>query len=81
MGTRRAMRLRISKIREQAAARPHGYFEDVIARGIVDVLAGDLAGRFDGWEEVLEGVNHKLLTVVEEARNPDPNEPGLPKPP
>lgn len=50
-----------------------------IARGIVDVLAGDLAGRFEGWEDVLEGVNHKLLTVVEEARNPDPNEPGLPK--
>ena len=45
-----------------------------IARGIVEVLAHDLAGRFDGWEEVLEDVNHRLLTVVNDARNPDPNE-------
>lgn len=30
------MRLRIEKIREQAKDRPAGYFEDVIAHGIVD---------------------------------------------
>jgi hypothetical protein len=45
-----------------------------IARGIVEVLAHDLAGRFDGWEEVLEGVNHRLLTVVNDAQNPDPHD-------
>ena len=36
MGSRRAMRLRLSKIHEVAADRPPGYAEDVISHGRID---------------------------------------------
>ena len=36
MGSRRAMRLRIAKIREAAKDRPPGYVEDVLSNGTVD---------------------------------------------
>jgi len=43
-----------------------------IARQMAEILANDVAGRFDGWEEVIGGVSKKVLTLVCEAKNPDP---------
>jgi len=43
-----------------------------IAQQIAQVLTHDVANRFDGWEEVVDGVKTKVLTLVCEAQNPDP---------
>ena len=43
-----------------------------IAKKIADLLANDVAGRFDGWEDCIDGVKQKVLTLVCEAKNPDP---------
>lgn len=47
-----------------------------IAARIVEVLSAEVAGRFQGWEDVLDGVKLKVLDAVSEAQNPDPNELG-----
>lgn len=52
-----------------------------IASKIVEILSANVAGRFDGWEEVIDGVKQKVLTVVYETRNPDPNDLGSGKVP
>jgi len=52
-----------------------------IASKIVEILSNDVAGRFDGWEEVIDGVKQKVLTVVYETRNSDPNDLGKGKVP
>lgn len=52
-----------------------------VARQFVEALANGVAGRFDGWEEVITEVNQRVLTIVDEARNPDPNGIGLEKTP
>jgi hypothetical protein len=45
-----------------------------VARQFVEALSNGVAGRFDGWEEVIANVNQQVLMIVNEARNPDPNE-------
>jgi hypothetical protein len=40
-----------------------------IVQQIVDVLAHEVEGKFAGWENVIETVNTRLLTVVARAEN------------
>jgi hypothetical protein len=44
-----------------------------LAKQIAGILAADVAGRFDGWEEVVNNVKRKSLTLICEAQNPDPD--------
>ncbi|MGA2059118.1 MAG: hypothetical protein ABSG67_01455 [Thermoguttaceae bacterium] len=45
-----------------------------VARQFVEALSNGVAGRFDGWEEVIANVNRRVLSIVSEARNPEANE-------
>ena len=40
-----------------------------LVQQIVDVLAHEVEGKFSGWENVIEQVNTRLLTVVSNAEN------------
>jgi hypothetical protein len=42
-----------------------------LAHQLAQILAVDVANRFTGWEEVVDGVKQKMLTLVCETENPD----------
>lgn len=42
-----------------------------LAHKMVETLASNIKGRFDGWEQALENVQHEILTLVRDARNPE----------
>jgi hypothetical protein len=43
-----------------------------IAQKIAQVLSSNIANRFIGWEDVLDEVKSEVLTLVCEAKNPEP---------
>jgi hypothetical protein len=47
-----------------------------VAQQFVEALANGVAGRFEGWEDVIADVNQRVLRIVSQAHNPEPNEIG-----
>ena len=47
-----------------------------IGQRLAQLIGDAFAGRFDGWEEVIDDVRERIPLIVLEARNPDPNDPG-----
>jgi hypothetical protein len=45
-----------------------------LAQQVARILAERVAGRFDGWEDAIDAVKSELLTLVAEARNPEPGD-------
>ena len=42
-----------------------------IVQQLVTIMAESIEGRFTGWEDTMDGVRQKFITVVAEAQNPD----------
>ena len=45
-----------------------------LALQISAITSEEVKGRFPGWEEAMDRVRQKVITVVSEAKNPEPNE-------
>jgi hypothetical protein len=44
-----------------------------LATQVVDLVASSVAGKFDGWEDVLENVGRSVVQLVSSAKNTDPD--------